>query len=93
MKKFFYAAVAALALCGAEASGAHAQAGVRVGPAADEVATEAPARPKPKKDEKSPSSEKPREAVKEPARGQEPAPLSNTTAATAVAGMAQLGSR
>jgi protein involved in polysaccharide export with SLBB domain len=80
MKKFFYAAVAAVALCGADTRAAHVQAGgVRVGPAADDVAAEAPARPKPKKDEKasgakkdaqSPSSEKPRE------------PLSNTTAAT-----------
>ncbi|HEX7316690.1 MAG TPA: polysaccharide biosynthesis/export family protein [Pyrinomonadaceae bacterium] len=64
MKKFFYAAAAALALCGADALHAHAQAGgVRVGPAADDVAAEAPAQPKPKKDEKkdskSSSSEKP----------------------------------
>lgn len=64
MKKFFYAAAAALALCGADALHAHAQSGgVRVGPAADDVAAEAPAQPKPKKDEKkdqkSSSSEKP----------------------------------
>ncbi|MDT5271026.1 MAG: polysaccharide biosynthesis/export protein [Acidobacteriota bacterium] len=90
MKKFFYAAVAALALCGADAHAAHVQAGgVRVGPAADDVAAEAPAQPKPKKvekgsasdakkDAKSPSSEK----AREPAKGQEPAPLSNTTAST-----------
>lgn len=79
MKKYFYAAVAALALCGADAHAAHVQAGgVRVGPAADDVAAEAPAQPKPKKDAKSPSSEKSRE----PAKGQEPAPLSNTTAST-----------
>lgn len=93
MKKFFYVAVAALALCGAEAFVAHAQAGVRVGPAADDAAKEAPAQPKPKKDEKSktpddrrdssrPSSEKPREAAKDSGKGQEPAPLSNSTAAT-----------
>lgn len=68
MKKFFYAAAVALALCGADALVAHAQAGVRVGPAADDTAAEAPARPKPKKDEKkdsksSSSSEKPREAA------------------------------
>ena len=70
MKKFFYVAAAALALCGADALHVHAQSGVRVGPAADDVAAEAPAQPKPKKDEKkdqkSSSSEK---------------PLSNTTAA------------
>jgi len=93
MKKFFYAAVAALALCGAEALVAHAQAGVRVGPAADDAATEAPAKSKPKKDEKAsasdtkrdsarPSSEKSREAAKESGKGQEPPPLSNSTAAT-----------
>lgn len=68
MKKFFYAAAVALALCGADALVAHAQAGVRVGPAADDATTEAPAQPKPKKDEKkdsksSSSSEKPREAA------------------------------
>jgi protein involved in polysaccharide export with SLBB domain len=68
MKKFFYAAAAALALCGMAGPAANAQAGVRVGPAADDVAAEAPARPKPKKDEKkdsksSSSSEKPREAA------------------------------
>ena len=72
MKKFFYAAAAALALCGADALHTHAQSGVRVGPAADDVAAEAPAQPKPKKDEKkdqkSPSPER---------------PLSNTTAAAA----------
>jgi protein involved in polysaccharide export with SLBB domain len=89
MKKFLYAAAAALALCGADAHAAHVQTGgVRVGPAADDVAAEAPAQPKPKKeakasdakkDAKSHSSEKPRE----PAKGQEPAPLSNTTAASA----------
>jgi protein involved in polysaccharide export with SLBB domain len=92
MKKFLYAAAAALALCGAAAPEAHAQAGVRVGPAADDVAAEAPAQPKPKKDakapasdakkdSKSPSPEKPREAAKEQRKGQDPA-LSNTTAAT-----------
>lgn len=94
MKKFFYAAVVALALCGAAARPAHAQAGVRVGPAADDGATEGPARPKPKKEEKSSasdakkeaknsSSEKPREAAKESGKGQPPAPLSNSTAAAA----------
>src|SRR5437870_12692273 len=57
MKKFFYAAVAALALCGVDARDAHAQAGVRVGPAADDGATEAPARSKPKKEEKPSASD------------------------------------
>lgn len=70
MKKFLYAAAAALALCGAGARHAHAQAGVRVGPAADDVTAEAPAQPKPKKDEKreskTPPSEKPREAAAAP---------------------------
>jgi protein involved in polysaccharide export with SLBB domain len=81
MKKFLYAAAAALVLCGAGARHTHAQAGVRVGPTADDTASAAPAQPKPKKDEKSSSSEKPREAAKEPAKGKEPAPLSNSTAA------------
>ena len=68
MKKFFYAAAAALALLGADARAAHQANGVRVGPDADETAAEAPAQPKPKKDEKkdsksSSSSEKPREAA------------------------------
>jgi protein involved in polysaccharide export with SLBB domain len=96
MKKFLYAAAAALALCGMAGPDARAQAGVRVGPAADDVAAEAPPQPRPKKDEKAPasnsndakkdskshSSEKPREAAKEQVKGQEPAPLSNTTAST-----------
>lgn len=82
MKKFFYAAFAALALCGAAAPHTHAQAGVRVGPTADDAATERPAQSKSKKDEKSPASEKPREAAKDSGKGQEPAPLSNATAAT-----------
>jgi protein involved in polysaccharide export with SLBB domain len=93
MKKFLYAAAAALALCGADALHAHAQAGVRVGPAADDVAAEAPAQPKSKKDAKAPapdakkeakssSSEKSREAAKEQGKGQESAPLSNATAST-----------
>jgi protein involved in polysaccharide export with SLBB domain len=90
MKKFLYAAALALALCAADARPAHAQAGVRVGPDADELTAEAPAQPK--KDEKAPaadakptSSEKPREASKEPGKGQESAPLSNSTAAAAPA--------
>jgi protein involved in polysaccharide export with SLBB domain len=77
MKKFFYAAVAALALCGSDALAAHAQAGVRVGPAADDVAAEAPAQSKSKKEEKgstsdakkeakTPSSERSREAAAAP---------------------------
>lgn len=88
MKKFLIAAAVALALCAADARAAHTQAGVRVGPAADETPAEAPARPKPKKDEKSqaaaekkdsksPSAEKPSEASK----GQDPSTLSNSTAA------------
>ncbi|HWS85765.1 MAG TPA: polysaccharide biosynthesis/export family protein [Pyrinomonadaceae bacterium] len=83
MKKFLYAAAAALALCGAGATRAHAQAGVRVGPAADDVGREAPATPKKdeKKDSKSPSSEKPREAAKDSGKGQESAPPSNTATA------------
>jgi protein involved in polysaccharide export with SLBB domain len=87
MKKFLYVAAAALALCGADARHAHAQAGVRVGPAADDVATEAPARPKPKKDEKketkTSSSEKQREAAREQGKGREPAPPPNATASAA----------
>ena len=81
MKKFLSAAAAALVLCGACARHTHAQAGVRVGPTADDTGREAPARPKPKKDDKSSSPQKPREAAKEPAKGTEPAPLSNSTAA------------
>jgi protein involved in polysaccharide export with SLBB domain len=92
MKKFLIAAAAALALCAADARAAHTQAGVRVGPAADETAAEAPAQPKPKKDDKSqsaaekkdarsPSSEKTREAAKEAGKLQDPAGLSNATAA------------
>lgn len=51
MKKFFYSAVVALALFGAGARAAQAQArGVRVGPTADDAAAEAT--PAPKKDEK-----------------------------------------
>ncbi|MET0648019.1 MAG: polysaccharide biosynthesis/export family protein [Pyrinomonadaceae bacterium] len=94
MKKFLYAAAVVLAFCAADARAAHAQAGVRVGPDADEPTAEAPAQPKPRKDEKAPaadakkdaktpSSEKTREASKEPGKGQEPAPLSNSTAAAA----------
>jgi len=96
MKKFFYAAAAALALCGMAGPDARAQAGVRVGPTADDVAAEAPAQPQPKRDEKPPapnandakkeakgsSSEKPRAAAKEQGKGRESAPLSNTTAST-----------
>ena len=93
MKKLLYAAVAAVALCGAEALIAHAQAGVRIGPAADDTATEASARPEPKKEQKSttpdagkeaksPASKQPREAAKDSGKGQEPTPLSKTTAAT-----------
>lgn len=82
MKKFFYVALAALALCGAEALVAHAQAGVRVGPAADEAATEAPAKSQSKKDAKSSSAEKSRESAKDSGKAQEPASLSNATAAT-----------
>ena len=75
MKKFLYAAAAALALCGADALVAHAQPGVRVGPAADDAHAEAP---KQKKDEKAPasdakkdaksssSSERPRESTSHP---------------------------
>lgn len=81
MKKFFYTAVAALALCGAEALDTHAQAGVRVGPAADDVAAEAPARPKPRKDGKPSASDAKKEA-KDSEKGQEPAPLANSTAST-----------
>jgi protein involved in polysaccharide export with SLBB domain len=48
MKKFFYSAVVALALCGTGARAAHFQSGaVRVGPAADETAA-----PQPTGDEK-----------------------------------------
>jgi polysaccharide biosynthesis/export protein len=87
MKKFIYAAAAALALCGVDVRAAHVQSnGVRVGPAADDVAAEAPAQPKSKKDEKkdakSSPSEKPREAAKDSGKAQESAPLSNTTAST-----------
>ena len=82
MKKFLYAAAAALALCGMAGPDTHAQAGVRVGPAADDVAAETPAQPRPKKDEKGPPREKPREAAKEQGKGQEAAPHSTTTAAT-----------
>lgn len=68
MKKFLYAAVAALALSGADALAANQANGVRVGPDADETAAESPAQPTPKKDEKkdskrSSSTEKPREAA------------------------------
>ena len=82
MKKFLYAAAAALSLCGAPHT--HAQAGVRVGPAADDVGREAPAKPRKdeKKDSKSPSSEKPREAAKDSGKSRESAPPSNTAAAT-----------
>lgn len=77
MKKFLFAAAAALALCGADARHAQAQAGVRVGPAADDATTGASAQPRSKKDEKpsasdakkeakSPSSEKQREAAPPP---------------------------
>ncbi|MDT7779909.1 MAG: Polysaccharide biosynthesis/export protein, partial [Acidobacteriota bacterium] len=54
MKKFFYFAAVALAFCVADARAAvHFQVGsVRVGPASDEAAAEAPAAPTPKKDEK-----------------------------------------
>jgi protein involved in polysaccharide export with SLBB domain len=79
MKKFLYAAAAALALCGADALVAHAQSGVRVGPAADE----APARPEPKKDEKAAASDARKDAKSpSPERPRESTSLSNTTAAT-----------
>lgn len=91
MKKFFYTAAVVLAFCAADARAAHVQAGgVRVGPSSDETETEAPASSKSKKVEKaggaqkeakSPSSEKSRE----PAKGHDSAPLSNSTTATAVA--------
>lgn len=82
MKKFLYAAVAALALCGVDARAAHVQAGVRVGPDADDSVAEAPAQPKPKKDEKKDAKSSSSEKSRESAKGQESAPLSNTTAAT-----------
>jgi protein involved in polysaccharide export with SLBB domain len=70
MKKFLYAAAAALALCGAATPHARAQAGVRVGPTADDAPAEAPAQTKPrqgeKKDPRTSSSEKPREAAAAP---------------------------
>ena len=70
MKKFFYPAVVALALCAAGARAAQPQAGVRVGPAADEAP--APDAPKPGKEEKkgAPASE---------ARAERPAPASGGT--------------
>lgn len=52
MKKFFYTAAVVLAFCATDARAAHFQAsGVRVGPAAEDAASDAPAAPK--KDEKS----------------------------------------
>jgi protein involved in polysaccharide export with SLBB domain len=56
MRKFLSAFVIALAVCAAHASAAHAQInGVRVGPVSDEKASDAPAAPAAKKDEKKPS--------------------------------------
>ncbi len=53
MRKFLPAFVIALAVCAAHASAARAQVnGVRVGPASDEKASDAPAAPAAKKDEK-----------------------------------------
>lgn len=82
MKKFLYAAASALALCGAVAPLSHAQAGVRVGPSADDVATEAPPRPGPKKDEKAPDARKGAKTPSSEKKGPESGSLSNTTAAT-----------
>jgi polysaccharide export outer membrane protein len=53
MKKFFYTAAVALVFCAGEARAAHFQAsGVRVGPASEDVVSDAPAAPVPKRDEK-----------------------------------------
>ena len=82
MKKFLYAAAAALALCGADALDARAQSGVRVGPAADDAPAEAPAQPKPKRDEKAAASDAKKEAKSpSPEKPRESAPVSNTAAA------------
>lgn len=82
MKKFLYAAAAALALCGADAVVAHAQSGVRVGPAADDPPAAAPAQPRPKKDEKAAAPDAKKDAKgSSPEKPRESTSLSNTAAA------------
>ncbi|MET0623408.1 MAG: hypothetical protein ABW250_10555, partial [Pyrinomonadaceae bacterium] len=78
MKKLFYSAAVALALCVPDARASLPQSrNVRVGPAAEEAAPDATHAPPPKKDEKKSGPPKTQESAKRP----EPTPLSNSTAA------------
>ncbi|HEX8559136.1 MAG TPA: polysaccharide biosynthesis/export family protein [Pyrinomonadaceae bacterium] len=83
MKKFFYSAAVALALCTADASAARHQAGrARVGPAAEEAAPAASPAASPAAAEdrkKAVADARPQEAAKRPERQ----PLNNSTAAAA----------
>ena len=86
MKKLFYSAAVALALCAWDARASLPQSrSVRVGPAAEEPAPDAssapPSKKDDKKDEKKPAQPKPQESAKRP----EQTPLANSTAAASTA--------
>jgi protein involved in polysaccharide export with SLBB domain len=87
--KRFYLAAALLALFAAEAPAGrpHQASSVRVGPAAEEPASDTTNAPPPKKGDKKPASDakrqEPSPKSQEPAKRTEPASLSNSTAAAA----------
>ncbi|MCA1618469.1 MAG: polysaccharide biosynthesis/export family protein [Acidobacteria bacterium] len=82
MKKLFYSAAVALALCGWDARASLPQSGsVRVGPAAEDAAPEPAHAPPPKKDDRKNDKQAGAAKPQESARRPEPAPLSNSTAA------------
>ncbi|HEX8688111.1 MAG TPA: polysaccharide biosynthesis/export family protein, partial [Pyrinomonadaceae bacterium] len=85
MKKFFYSAAVALALCAADARAALPQAsGVRVGPSAEDAAPDAKHAPPKKDDKKAGGDARRQEPAPKPRETQKRAePLSNSTAAAA----------
>lgn len=91
MKKLFYTAAVVLALCASDARASLPQSGsVRVGPAAEEPAPGATHAP-PKKDDKKDDRKSAPPRPQEPAKKQEPAPLSNSTATASAAAPASPG--
>jgi protein involved in polysaccharide export with SLBB domain len=81
MKKLFYSAVVAVALCAPDARASLPQSGsVRVGPSAEEPAPDATHAAPPKKDDKKDAGKSVPPRPQEPAKKPEPTPLSNSTA-------------
>ncbi|HEY0172555.1 MAG TPA: polysaccharide biosynthesis/export family protein [Pyrinomonadaceae bacterium] len=81
MKKLFYSAAVALALCASDARASLPQTrSVRVGPAAEEAAPDATHATPPKKDDRRDEKKSVPPRPQEPAKRPEPTPLSNSTA-------------